>query len=75
MIKLNNGLFKGNWILQTVYFVVLFTSIWSNVSIYIIFVFCLLCMLTLPIRRYADKTVVFLGLFSFFIVYQYCLQE
>lgn len=69
MIKLNNGLFKGNWILQTVYFVVLFTSIWSNVSIYIIFVFCLLCMLTLPIRRYADKTVVFLGLFSFF----YCI--
>ena len=63
------GLFKGNWILQTVYFVVLFTSIWSNVSIYIIFVFCLLSLLILPIRKYVDKTVIFLVLFSIF----YCL--
>lgn len=62
-------LFKGNWILQTVYFVVLFTSIWSNVSRYIIFVFCLLVMLILPIRKYVDKTAVLLGSFSVF----YCI--
>ena len=62
-------LFKGNRILQTVYFVVLFTSIWSNVSIYIIFVFCLLVMLILPIRKYVDKTAVLLGSFSVF----YCI--
>lgn len=73
MRLLNNsglhGLFKGNWILQTLYFVVLFTSIWSNVSVYIIVVFCLLGMLILPIRKYLDKTAVLLGLFSVF----YCI--
>ena len=62
-------LFKGNRTLQVAFFVMLFTCLWSNLSIYVIVIFTVLAIPILPIKNYVDKTAICLGLFSVF----YCL--
>lgn len=62
-------LFRCNWILLIVYFVMLFVSLWSDFAIYTICVFCMIAYIVIPLRRYIDKTAIFLFLFSTY----YCL--
>ena len=62
-------LFKKNRTLSIVYFVMLFTSVWSDLSIYVIVLFGVLIMLLVPFKKYVDKMAILLFLFSFF----YCL--
>ena len=69
----NNGilqLFKGNWILQIMYFIMLFVSIWGYLTTYIVFVFCMLGLLCVPFKKYINKEASLLLLFSVF----YCLS-
>ena len=51
------------------YSIVLFSCIWAGLSTYILFIFTILMLLSLPFRIYFDKTAIFLSVFSFF----YCL--
>ena len=68
----NRGIFElfgCNKILLIFYFIMLFVSLWSNFSIYTICIFCAIAYVVIPLRRYIDKTAIFLFLFSSY----YCL--
>lgn len=66
-------MYKKNYIYGSVFFVMVFCSIW-NVSIYIIAFFCIISFFYLPLKRYMDRTFFMLFLFSFFYVLLLLLQ-
>lgn len=62
-------LFKGNIILQILYCMMLLSSIWTGVSIYITVIFSFAILMFVPVTKYIDKTAVLLLSFSI----AYCL--
>ena len=56
--------FKGGRLLQIMFCIVLFASIWTNISIYTILIFSICIVLFVPVLRYIDKIAIFIFLFS-----------
>lgn len=56
--------FKGGILLQIMFCIVLFASIWTNISIYTILIFSICIVLFVPVLRYIDKIAIFIFLFS-----------
>ena len=63
-----NGI-KINGLTIFLYSIALLSCIWTGLSIYILLIFTILMVLSLPFRINIDKTAIFLSVFSFF----YCL--
>lgn len=61
--------FKGNILLQMMFYLVLLATIWTNINIRLALIFCVCIVLYVPILRYIDKTAGFIILFSC----SYCL--
>ncbi len=74
MVKDITQIFKGIGFLFVLYAFALYTSAYNN-NVYFVFIFSVFSIITLPIRKYLDKTAIFLMLFSFtFVLISYTLN-